>query len=171
MKEKVSEWMDGEWRGGEADAPLAALRESGEARECWNVYHLIGDTLRGDAALKAGFAARFAQRLAQEPAVLAPGRLPLGAPQMRWAAMSAAAGVAAVALVGWLAFGPMLDQSAPVAKAPAKEEVAKAPATVPVPSNADDYLLAHQRYSPRGSLQGVVPYVRSVSEETVAGKR
>ena len=30
-----------------------------------------------------------------------------------------------------------------------------------------DYLLAHQVYSPRNSLQGVVPYVRTVSAEAV----
>ena len=38
---------------------------------------------------------------------------------------------------------------------------------VPLPSAADDYLLAHQGYSPRLTLQGVAPYIRTVSDEAV----
>jgi hypothetical protein len=36
---------------------------------------------------------------------------------------------------------------------------------VPLPSAANDYLLAHQGFSPRVSLQGMAPYVRTVSDE------
>jgi hypothetical protein len=35
---------------------------------------------------------------------------------------------------------------------------------VPLPSAANDYLLAHQGFSPRVSLQGMAPYVRTVAE-------
>jgi hypothetical protein len=38
------------------------------------------------------------------------------------------------------------------------------PAAVPLPSATNDYLLAHQIFSPHGSLQGMAPYVRTVSE-------
>ena len=37
-------------------------------------------------------------------------------------------------------------------------------ATVPMPGEVNDYLLAHQNYSPRSRLQGVAPYVRTVSD-------
>jgi hypothetical protein len=40
------------------------------------------------------------------------------------------------------------------------------PALVPLPSSANDYLLAHQGFSPRMSLQGMAPYVRTVSDST-----
>ena len=33
-----------------------------------------------------------------------------------------------------------------------------------LPKETNDYLLAHQSYSSRGSLQGVAPYVRTVSD-------
>jgi hypothetical protein len=33
------------------------------------------------------------------------------------------------------------------------------------PEAANDYLLAHQGYSPRISLQGMAPYVRTVSSD------
>ena len=38
------------------------------------------------------------------------------------------------------------------------------PAIVPLPSGTNDYLLAHQGFSPRASLQGMAPYVRTVSD-------
>jgi len=94
---------------------------------------------------------------------------------------------------GWLAFAPQHDPvSAPqLARVPqpAAQPIAaaqsaagsqlvsvtqpavaaqKEAAHVPPPSAADDYLLAHQTYSPRNSLQGVAPYVRTVSGQAVA---
>jgi hypothetical protein len=38
-------------------------------------------------------------------------------------------------------------------------------AQVQPPDSANDYLYAHQVYSPRNTLQGVAPYVRMVSGE------
>jgi len=41
---------------------------------------------------------------------------------------------------------------------------------MPLPSATDDYLLAHQTYSPRIRLQGAPP-VRTVSGKALEGKR
>jgi hypothetical protein len=41
----------------------------------------------------------------------------------------------------------------------------KQPVIVPLPSATNDYLLAHQGFSPRASLQGMAPYVRTVSDQ------
>ncbi len=53
--------------------------------------------------------------------------------------------------------------------------VTQAPATdlaqVPPPDATNDYLLAHQGYSPRNSLQGVAPYVRTVSSDARGTRR
>jgi len=49
-------------------------------------------------------------------------------------------------------------------------ELAPPAAQVPPPDSANDYLYAHQGYSPRNSLQGVAPYVRTVSGQTRPGK-
>ena len=79
-------------------------------------------------------------------------------------------GLAAIALVGGLAmqaFGPGVQQVAqnnaqpPQALQDAKTKLL---ATVPMPGEVNDYLLAHQNYSPRSNLQGVAPYVRTVSD-------
>jgi sigma-E factor negative regulatory protein RseA len=92
--------------------------------------------------------------------VLAPADLPGRTPAQRFA-FAAAASLAAVALVGWLAFAPQPEAPAPLAQLrPAIPPMVN----VPLPSAANDYLLAHQGFSPRVSLQGMAPYVRTVSE-------
>jgi sigma-E factor negative regulatory protein RseA len=166
MKEKISAFMDGELEQHASRDALGALASSGEAREAWAAYHLIGDAMRGTRPLHQDFAARLSWRLAEEPTVLAPRRLP-AAPR-KWVAASAiAASVAAVAFVGWVAVMPQPSSIQPVqvakAPAPAAPAVAK-PVIVPLPTATNDYLLAHQGFSPRVSLQGMAPYVRTVSD-------
>jgi sigma-E factor negative regulatory protein RseA len=178
MKDRISMLMDGELDRRDAASALDALRRDGEALQAWHTYHLIGDSLRDCRLLSAGFEARLGKRLADEPTVLAPRRLPRE-PRLRFA-LSAAASVAAVALVGWLAFAPQkageqetlakaggerrAAAAAPVAQQPA------APVIVPLPSAANDYLLAHQGFSPRLDLQGMAPYVRTVSDSSQEGR-
>jgi sigma-E factor negative regulatory protein RseA len=165
MKSKISAFMDGELAQHEAAGALEALRMEGEARDDWRRYHLIGDLMRDPNTLSsgfgAGFSSRVADRIAREPTVLAPSRRRNEAARMPVWALSAAASLAAVALVGWVAFGPrdepQLARSQPQVVA-AQDAVQVAP-----PAEANDYLLAHQGYSPRNSLQGAVPYVRTVS--------
>ncbi len=167
MKARISEFLDGEMESREAAGPLDALRSEGEARDTWRNYHLIGDAMRDTRMLSAGFAARVAAKIADEPTVMAPARIVAARPRQRWQLLSAAASVAAVALVGWVAFGP--QEGAPqLAVAPLPVQ---AVAQVPPPSSANDYLYAHQGLSPRNSLQGVAPYVRMVSGETSVQKR
>jgi sigma-E factor negative regulatory protein RseA len=169
MKARISALMDGELESREAAGPLDALKSEGEARDAWRTFHLIGDAMRDAHLLSAGIATRVAARLAQEPTVIAPGRAAPARSRPRWQMLSAAASVAAVALVGWVAFAP--QESGPqVAVAPKQDVVVKETAQVAPPDQANDYLYAHQGYSPRNSLQGVAPYVRTVSGKAVARK-
>lgn len=194
MKAKISELMDGELDGPDAARTLAALREEGEVREAWRTYHLISDALRDTRMLSHRFAVRMQARLAEEPTVLAPAALPgaVAAPRRRML-LQAAVAAAAVAMVGWLAFvpqGPGQLPAPPVAQAPqvqpsvagdlgsrvaqaqpSKPAVAAELVRVPPPLATDDYLLAHQGYSARNLLQGVAPYVRTVSGEAMEWKR
>jgi sigma-E factor negative regulatory protein RseA len=160
MKERISALMDGELDEAASGPAIDSLRREGEALECWRIYHLISDGMRDTRLLSAGFAARVSQRLEAEPTVLAPANLPGKTPVQRFA-FAAAASLAAVALVGWLAFAPQPQAPQPMAQV----QPALATATiVPLSSAANDYLLAHQGFSPRVSLQGMAPYVRTVSE-------
>ncbi|HEX5611247.1 MAG TPA: sigma-E factor negative regulatory protein [Burkholderiales bacterium] len=180
MKAKVSEWMDGELDGAEAERLALALREDGEDRQTWRMYHLIGDALRDTRALSAGFDEKMRERLAAEPTVLAPAEPAERAKRrLRGFLMPAAASAAAMALVGWLAFAPERGGPpagmAPVATAPLAQptvvSVASEPASVPLPLATEDYLLAHQNYASRSLSRGVAPYVRTVSGRSAEYKR
>jgi len=184
MNERISAFMDGESPPHEFAGTLDALREPGDALETWRTYHLISDALRDTNLTSAGFSERVAARIAEEPTVLVPAAAmrasarPSTAVRQRRFALSAAASVAAIALVGWVALAPQpgADQAL-VAKTPAAPQqpvaaaAAKEPAKLPLTNAADDYLLAHQAYSPRNSFQGVAPYVRTVATRPAEGRR
>src|SRR5262245_31541559 len=107
MKDRISALMDGEVDDKSAAQVLDALGKDREALETWRTYHVIGDALRGGPMLSEGFTAKVAQRLAAEPTVLAPRRIKPISESPRWFTLSAAAAsVAAVGFVGWMAFGP-----------------------------------------------------------------
>ena len=166
MKSEISALVDGELERREADAILDALKAEGDARELWRGYHLIGDSMRDTRLLSAGFAAQVAAKLADEPTVLAPKSWPMRRPileQHRWQLLSVAASLAAVAFVVSVAYAPREDgvTATPLAQPPPQAETAQ----VAPPEAADDYLLAHQAYSPRISMQGMAPYVRTVSSD------
>ena len=169
MKAKISALMDGELGRQETDSAFEALHGDGDAREAWRNYHLIGDSMRETHMLSDSFAARVSERISQEPTVLAPRPARSRAANQPVWALSAAASLAAVALVGWLAFAPQDEAS--LAKAPSQGAPAKEMAQVAPPDTADDYLLAHQGYSPRINLQGLAPYVRTVSSEARGNRR
>ena len=172
MKDRISELMDGELDDRSAAQVIEALADgsqaNGEARDAWRTYHLISDALGKSRMLSEGFSERVAAALAAEPTVLAPRRFGAAREPRRWVAL--AAGVAAVSLVAWLGFAP--QQPVQVAKviAPAVPKEAK-PTVVALPSGTNDYLLAHQAFSPRMSLVGMAPYVRTVSEPAREARR
>lgn len=75
-RQRISALVDGELDAAEARDLLGRMHDS-EARTTWNAYHRIGDIIRNDAMardLSRDFSARMAERLAAEPALLAPKR-------------------------------------------------------------------------------------------------
>jgi sigma-E factor negative regulatory protein RseA len=161
--ERLSAFMDGELEDHEAAGQLRRLREDPELRAAWETYHLIGDAVRGEAGYSSALAAKVSARLAAEPTVLAPGtRMQLRS--VRRVALSAVASIGGVALVAWLALfdNPFTaQQNVAVNQAPpgAQTQLAATPANGAV----NDYLLAHQQFSPSTAMQGVASYVRTVS--------
>lgn len=167
----LSALVDGELKSDEAAREYGRLRNTPESRDTWDTYLLIGDVMRGTPVLSSGFERRFSERLAAEPTVLAPAAVrPVRrmAPAISYA-LSAAASVSAVAVVAWLALSGGTPESAPglVAQSAAPAAVAATATALPQSSpdggRAYDYLLAHQGVSPTTALQGVAPYVRTVS--------
>lgn len=162
--QRISELADGELDGHEAAGAYAALKSGGEALDAWHKYHLISDAMHDRRLLSKGFAQRVAARLAQEPTVLAPAMRATQARSLPWYATRVAAGMAAVAFVGFSAVSLFDQGPAPQLAQPAKPAaptVAVAePVAVPASETARDYMQAHQGYSPRNGLQG---YVHTVS--------
>ena len=76
MESRLSALVDGELDHEEANAILVSAREQPELQQKWNMYHLIGDSLRQTSPLSPDFNARFAGQLAKEPTVLAPRQIP-----------------------------------------------------------------------------------------------
>jgi sigma-E factor negative regulatory protein RseA len=155
----MSAWMDSELGGEQADQLLPQFERDPELRRNWDCYHLIGDALRGVHG--PDLCASIRTRLDAEPTVLAPQRRSK-AEKLRWAAFSLAASVAAAAFVGWMALSGTQPNTVQIAaiSAPVAAQVA-----MPAGEAINDYLLAHQRYSPSNAMQGVAPYVRTVAEE------
>lgn len=177
-RERISAFADGECDDTHVDIVLAALRgEAGKAD--WEIYHQIGDVLRSDdmaVQMSPGFAASMAAKLDAEPIYVAPvGNDAIAASNRaatarKWAVpgMIAATAAAVVAFV----VTPQLmvalkgDQAAesPVVQVSASGSIAKVVApqsTVLRDERIDDYLLAHQRFSP--SVFSSAQYVRSTT--------
>jgi sigma-E factor negative regulatory protein RseA len=167
--EQISALMDNEL--GEHDTRQALLRlgDNEDARARWAAYHLIGDVLRGQHAA-VEVAARVSRALEAEPTVLAPRRAARAASRTMTFALSAAASLSAIAVVGWMAFSTQTVSEPAAELAAATAAPAAEPQLVSAPANGtvNDYLLAHQGVSPSSGLQGVAPYIRTISAQTAA---
>lgn len=157
MPDSISRLMDGEIDNTEFEVVCGQLRRP-EAIATWVCYHVIGDTLRGGPSPTPGFASRFAERLASEPTVIAPHAQPARPVPLAWAV---AASVAAISVVGWVAYAT-LDTS-PTAIAKAREAATIRAAQVRPPAVPADYLLAHREYSPTVPIEGIGPGLRTAS--------
>jgi sigma-E factor negative regulatory protein RseA len=167
--ERISAFMDGESGQTETQHAILHLKKNAECHEAWHTFHLIGDTLRGEAPLRDDFFARFRARMELEPTQLAP--------RVTWRksfnfALSAAASVCAIAVVLTLVLtdNPLRPQTQ-IAAAPKADPVAIAqtsvrerPVAAPNQGKLNEFLMAHQEYSPSTAFQGLAPYVRTVSE-------
>jgi sigma-E factor negative regulatory protein RseA len=145
MKDQLSALVDGEFAAEDAEHLITSLKSNGELKEAWQHYHLIGDAMRGNMAMRPDFSARVMQALDAEPTVLAvskankPETTPIKPSRYKstrfW---SMAASVAAVLFVGLVVLQQKFsnDEMAPV-------EIAQ---SLPI-----EYLEAHHAAAPSGS--------------------
>lgn len=174
--EQISAMMDGELDEAQMARQLTRMRAEPGLRDCWITFHVIGDALRGKQPLSDAFARQVFEKLESEPTVVAPRRRV--AKRTRTYVLSAAASLSAVAVVGWLALfnNPLVPQTqiatAPPQAAPGVT-TASSPQISNVPSDGtmSEYLIAHQEYSPSTAIQGLAPYIRTVSGAQPAAGR
>jgi sigma-E factor negative regulatory protein RseA len=159
--DKISALIDGEVSEQEARAALQRLKQNDECCQAWSMFHLIGDVMRQEPVLGGDFAQRVCSQLEQEPTMLAPR---FSRHRTIRYALTAAASLAAVAfvltLVSTTGNTPVTNQ-AQIAAVPSpviSTQMAQRAGTV------NEYLMAHQEFSPSTSMQGMAPYIRTVSE-------
>lgn len=194
-QERISELVDSELAVGHLPMTFASLNsESG--REDWDIYHQIGDILRSDdmaISMSPNFAASFSARLEAEPTIIAPrlGKEQIGEQKTSAAASGASRGfkrfslqgAAVAATVAVFAFisapqlmvaikgGPQNGHSSTemmASNSPAATPHAQQDGTVLRDPQIDQYLLAHQRFSP--STYGIAQYARPATFATESNK-
>ena len=160
MSDSISRLMDGDLEDGDVAGVCGRMRQA-DAVSTWVCYHVIGEALRGAGGAPPHLGRGFAARLASEPTIIAPSSMRSRPMPTAWAA---AATVAAVAVVGWVAYATL--DTTPTAVARAREAATLGAAQVrpqPVPA---DYLLAHREYSPTTPMEGIGPMLRAASAES-----
>jgi sigma-E factor negative regulatory protein RseA len=161
MSEQISALMDDQLDGPEYEGCMRRLKNEAELSDVWHTYHLIGDALRGHTC--GALPHSFRERLEAEPIVFAPRRKSLI--HTKRFALSAAASMAAVVFVAWVAMPLFHSQQNEMASAPPVQTASAQTQNVPTAQGLGEYLQAHQRFSPASAMQGAAVYVRTVSSE------
>lgn len=159
MKQEISALMDGELFEDEAEHLLDQIRRDPKARKNWAAYHLIRDALRQPEHIHCDLSARVRERVMDEPTVFAP-RGHAEKRRIRAFALSAVASLAAVGVVAWMSLqvGPeAMPQMA------MQQQSTIFPAKAEVQTKSNDYLMAHQEFSPSTDMSGGAYYIRTVS--------
>lgn len=157
MKQEISALMDGEMFEDQADLFFDKLKRHPEAQQDWESYHLIGDVLRQPDRICRSFGKSFHERLQAEPTVFAPYKRT--SQRVRNFALSAVASMMALALVAWLSLQVGKEPAPQVAAAQVQQDNAVRPAS----AQTDDYLMAHQEFSPNADVHVAAPYIHAVA--------
>lgn len=156
MKQEISVLMDGEMFEDESELFFDKLKRQPLASQDWATYHLIGDALRQPEYIHRDISRSFHDRLSAEPTILAPHAR--SSQRIKNYALSAAASVVALALVAWLSI-QVGSETAPQIAAVEQNNASVRPASF----QSNDYLMAHQEFSPSADVQGAATYIHSVS--------
>ena len=158
MNQDISALMDSELFEDEAESLLGRIKSDAAAPKNWAVYHLIGDVLRQPEYIHCDLSAKIRERLEDEPTVLAPSGRTVKQ-KMRTVALSAAASLSAIGVVAWMT----LQISPEVAPQMAMQQTALRSVSMQTTISPNDYLIAHQEFSPSTDMRGGASYIRTVS--------
>lgn len=194
MKNKISALMDGELDSIEVPDIINHVKKTDELRNEWSKYHLIGDALRQPEMPTFDIASGIRKKLALEPTVLAPEshKEHKGKVFAFAVAASMVTAVAAVAWMGGQTMDKPLNPASNKAALQASVQTESTEPTVvtvpvlaqeegsitdksvvqvdsavipiPAPIQLNDYLFAHEEFSPRTMIRGVSPYMRTVAD-------
>ncbi len=158
MKHEISALMDGELFEDEADILFGQIKRDPDIYSDWAIYHLIGDVLRQPDSIHRDMTARVSERLNNEATVLAPRSRALKQ-KARVFALSAAASLMAVSMVAWMT----MQISPETAPQLAMQQANMRPVNLQIQPAANDYLMAHQEFSPSNDMNGGASYIHTVT--------
>lgn len=172
MNHKISALMDGELSNEDTEELLGSLKKSPLLQQQWLSYHLIGDVLRQPDYVAEVVNAAFIERLHAEPTVLAPHGKRIN--KTEYVVMSAVASIMAMAFLTWISV--QIDDDSTKRQTNQSSAVASSPVLPmrpgePASNNVNDYLLAHQEFSPGTDVRGASSYLRTVSQRTEGAGR
>lgn len=158
MREQVSAFLDGELEQPQVSSVMNALEGNEDLRQDWQLYHLIGDVMRGEGASALSISGRVSALLAEEEVLTM--KVPVKhevEPQVhqRIAAnrawYSLAASLAGIAFVGWAAFQSVApsEENGSGSTVVAQQQAAPVGNVAPVAyeSRVSDYWMAHRQLS------------------------
>ena len=160
MNEKLSALMDGELDHEQARTAIKSLGSDDVSRDHWNLYHVIGEALRGDDLGRERSHERSTraifEALALEPTVLSPLMIKRPVERHTRVALAMAASVITISAVGVVA---VQQQSGQVTSVQLVQQIAPKPVAVnKLPPTAaevrvNDYLVVHRQFSNPSAFQ------------------
>ena len=160
MNEKLSALMDGELDQEQARTVIKSLGSDDLSRQHWDLYHVIGEALRGDDTGRAASHQRSTDAifaaLAAEPTVLAPLMIKRMVEKRTRIALAMAASVITISAIGVVA---VQQQNGQVATVQLVQQVAPQPVALSkLAPNAtevrvNDYLVVHRQFSNPAAFQ------------------
>jgi sigma-E factor negative regulatory protein RseA len=99
MTQNISSLMDGELAAPDAEQAIRSCCASEESKASWHLYHVIGDSMRGQPPRRLALPSDVLESLKSQPTVMAPKRSLQAVTRV---ALAAAASVATVGVVGWI---------------------------------------------------------------------
>lgn len=169
MNEKISAILDGELDARERDLLWKKMGQDPALRATWGRYHMIGAALRKDIGIVVtnDLAAQVLNRIEHEPLPFTRtiGRLPMRHFAKFAGGLALAASVTAVAILSFKSI--LLPEPVQLTAATPATESAAGSATqlakAAQDSSLNALLIKHNEFSPAGSINGMMPYVRVVS--------
>ena len=146
MTQEISSLMDGELVPEEAERAIRMCGASEGEKVAWHLYHVIGDSMRGQAPRSLAPPTEVIASLQTQPTVLAPRR---SMQTVTRVALAAAASVATVGVVGWIgsqggqgASGPVVAKASSGIQPVANKVIAR---ELPSTLDVQAYLAAHRQ--------------------------
>jgi sigma-E factor negative regulatory protein RseA len=182
MKEQISALMDGELDAEATADLLRSLPADVDLRCSWERWHLIRASLHQDLDVlaPAGLVAAVAERLQNEPTVLAPRRKPFFPDRNQWSrwisGAAIAASVAAVSVVGMrmmneipaaVPTGLLAQNVRPASGALMRTSDEKwGKPSAQVRNDLNQYLVEHSEFNPAARMNGMMSYVQIVGHDS-----